>query len=349
MQIKVAVVYGGTSLEHEVSLRSAEAVMDNLQKDKYTPVPIFVDRDGRWYADVIGGRTPVTVRLNASRELVTESGGVLIHTIDVAVPLVHGRGGDDGAMQGLFQLAAIPFVGSTVGVLNSCFDKTLTKALLRLHGFRCAEYLIFFRRNIQEDPSRAFAQVEEKIGYPCFVKPARSGSSIGACLVHAPLELPDALKEAFKYDEKVLVEPALLHARELEVAVLGSDPPIVTGVGEVTYATEYLSFEAKYHDPRSKAIVPARIEPELRDYLKREAERIFIALECKGVARIDFLVPKGEDPYVLEVEGMPAMTAKSMVPSLFKDIGVSYGDLLDRLITLSLSTVEKTAIGKGEV
>jgi D-alanine-D-alanine ligase len=353
-KIRVGIIFGGRSGEHEVSLMSARSVMNALDKIKYEIIPLGVTREGRWLMgsdpmralqsmarastpllqDAGVGRLPTV--LPASRELVPGADGKGIPYVDVVFPVLHGPYGEDGTVQGLLELADIPYVGA--GVLGSALamDKVAMKAVFRAEGLPVADSVLVMRWDWEQNPSAVASRVEEKIGFPCFVKPANLGSSVGVSKAHVASEFAGAMNLAACYDRKILVEQAI-QAREIECSVLGNDHPMASLPGEVVPKREFYDYVAKYEDEQTELIIPADLTPQQVTRVQELAVRAFLALDCAGMARADFLIDRvSGDVYVNELNTIPGFTAVSMYPKLWEASGIPYHELLDRLIQLAL-------------
>ncbi|MBC7233861.1 MAG: D-alanine--D-alanine ligase [Chloroflexi bacterium] len=351
-KIRVGVIFGGRSGEHEVSLMSARSVMDALDKEKYEVVPIGITRQGRWvtawdpwqtlqamlHETRDSGRDAASEGQGiplAMRELVPGIGEGGIPYVDVIFPVLHGPYGEDGTLQGLLELAGIPYVGS--GVLGSALgmDKAAMKAIFRAEGLPVADYVLVMRWEWEEQRGEIVRRVEQRIGYPCFVKPANLGSSVGVSKVQEPTALPIALDIAARYDRKMLVEKAI-DAREIECSVLGNDHPIASLPGEVVPGREFYDYEAKYFDEATQLIVPADLPPSKVAEVQELAVRAFLALDCAGMARADFFLDRQSGQvYINELNTIPGFTAVSMYPRMWEASGIPYPELLDRLIQLA--------------
>ena len=311
---RVGVVFGGRSGEHEVSLRSAKSIINAINRDKYEVVPITISDEGRW--------DPFTLSANPLAE----------RAVDVVFPILHGTYGEDGTVQGLFELASIPYVGA--GVLGSAvgMDKDVMKRLLRDAGLPIVDY---WATNKREIDSFLRAHIND-LPYPVFVKPANLGSSVGITKVHAAEELPAALATAAEYDRKVVVERGV-DAREIELSVLGNDEPIVSVPGEIVPAREFYDYNAKYVADDSRLLIPAPLSEIQKNDAQRLAIAAFKVLECSGLARVDLFLDRGTGKfYVNEINTLPGFTSISMYPKLWEASGISYPDLIDRLITLAI-------------
>jgi D-alanine-D-alanine ligase len=363
-KLRVGVIYGGRSGEHEVSIASAAAVVQNLDKHRYDAIPIRIEKDGRWLladrlpssssaAEVIEqSRTPSDRRVGrGGREahLLAHPGDEQIMTIergqtpsitglglDVVFPVLHGPYGEDGTVQGLLELANVPYVGA--GVLASAvgMDKAVAKLVFAACRLPQTAYLVVLRHTWISDPSKVTADVTKQLGYPVFVKPANLGSSVGISKVKREAELAAAITLAAEFDRKIVIEAAVLNAREIEIAVLGNDDPEVSVPGEVIPSREFYDFEAKYLDDHSRLIIPAELPAGVADEVRRLAIDVFRAVDCSGMARVDFLMDGDSGKiYVNEINTIPGFTTISMYSKMWAASGVSYPELLDRLIALA--------------
>jgi D-alanine-D-alanine ligase len=351
-RIRVAVIYGGKSSEHEVSLESAKCVLENLDPERFDVLPIAIDKQGAWHAQDIArlrAERSKALPVDASgREvsLASSDKGAVVQggetrAIDVVFPVMHGPLCEDGSVQGLLELSDVAYVGA--GVLGSaiCMDKDVAKRLARAAGIPTVDYLCLRKRDLRSDMRPLLAELQRTLGYPLFVKPASLGSSVGVTRVEHERDLEAAVRGAFSFDEKVLIERAV-DAREIELAVLEAlDPdsgPDVSVPGEITPKGAFYSYEHKYLDPDGAALqIPARLEPAVTEEARRIARDAFVALECEGMARIDlFLDRKSGHLLFSEANTIPGFTTISMYPKLWEASGLSYGDLLARLIDLAL-------------
>lgn len=352
-KMRVGVIFGGQSGEHEISLLSAQSVMRAMDQGKYEIVPMGITSDGRWLLGgdplkaltggqmtmpkLLGSPLPRHTSDEVSRALSLDARRSNVPPVDVIFPVLHGPMGEDGTVQGLLELADIPYVGAGVAASAVGMDKAIMKDVFRAHGLPVVPYRVLLRRQWERDPSAAMAQIEAEIGFPCFVKPANLGSSVGITKVHDPVELDAALAEAASYDRKLLIEWAVPYAREIECSVLGNDDPIASAPGEVKPGREFYDYEAKYFDERTQLIVPAPLPDELTARVRELSIRAFKAIDCAGMARVDFLLA-GEtgDLYLSEINTIPGFTAVSMYPRMWEASGLTYSELIDRLIELAL-------------
>ncbi len=347
-RIRVGVIFGGRSGEHEVSLASARSVMNVLDRDKYEIVPIGITHEGRWLAGgdpmavLIGGNGhnedlyPPAVAGNG-RELVPGATGESFPYLDVIFPVLHGPYGEDGTIQGLLELADVAYVGCGVLASSLGMDKIASKQIFLAHGLPVTPFRAARRSAWETAPETVVADIEAHLRYPVFVKPANLGSSIGINKAHDRAELRAALDEAARYDRRLLVEQAVVQAREIECSVLGNEDPIVSVPGEIVPCNTFYDYAAKYLDGRSELLIPAPIRPEIAAEARKLALQVFTALDGAGLARVDFLLEGTTGKlYLSEVNTMPGFTSISMYPRLWEASGISYGELCDRLIELAL-------------
>lgn len=348
-KIRVAILFGGKSAEHEVSLRSAKNVYEALDKEKYEPVLIGIDKRGKWLLEDSSRLLLGTVETSEKEEknavaLVPQSDGRVTNlkdpgageTIDVVFPILHGPFGEDGTVQGLLKLAHVPFVGA--GVLGSAvgMDKDVMKRLLHAEGIPTARFQTF-----REHDSISFDRVSKDLGLPLFIKPANLGSSVGVKKVRTQEEFDNAVNQAFEYDRKVVVEE-FIPGREIECSVLGNEDPIASLPGEVTPHHEFYSYEAKYVDDDGAALeIPAKLPKDAIERVQALAVRAFKALECEGMGRVDFFLKESGELYVNEINTIPGFTSISMYPKLWEVSGISYSELVDRLIVLAIERFER--------
>ncbi|MGQ9779861.1 MAG: D-alanine--D-alanine ligase [Bacillota bacterium] len=350
-RLRVGVLFGGRSGEHQVSVASAASVIAALDPEKYEVVPIGITTDGRWLPgvhprDLLASGEPQVRRLPSSgpsQETVFLAPaaandhplGNLKEKLDVVFPVLHGPYGEDGTVQGLLELADVPYVGAGVLASAAGMDKGIMKALFRQAGLPVGPYLVFLRREWESSPEMVRRRIEEELGYPCFVKPANLGSSVGISKVHEPGELAPAMDLAASYDRRLVVE-AFIEGRELECSVLGNDEPIASLPGEIVPCEEFYSYRAKYLAGESRLLIPAPVSPEIVARIQELSIRAFKAIDCAGLARVDFFLTPRDELIVNEINTMPGFTAISMYPKLWEASGISYGELVDRLLELAL-------------
>jgi D-alanine-D-alanine ligase len=349
-KIRVGILFGGRSGEHDVSLVSAASVMKALDTTKYEIVPIGITRDGHWRVgsgavqllpQVLESGEPVTPSVDpAGPKLLPITRSTLTMDsrpqIDVVFPVLHGTFGEDGTVQGLFELADLPYVGAGVLASAAGMDKDVMKRLFRDAGLPVVPWESVLRSDWENNPAAVRKRIEKRLRYPLFVKPANLGSSVGISKVHRRRELPAGLNLAAQYDRKILVEKAV-DAREIECSVLGNDAPQASVPGEVVPVNEFYDYEAKYIKEGSELIIPAPLTPRQTKQVQEIAVRAFQAIDGAGMARVDFLLDrKTGRVYLNEINTIPGFTSISMYPKLWEASGVPYSQLLDRLIELAL-------------
>ena len=341
-KLRVGVIFGGKSGEHEVSIASAASIFKHLDPNRYEAVPIRIEKDGRWVlagavptalsaADVL--KQPKTEALEPVEPTHAVSGG----RVDVVFPVLHGPYGEDGTVQGLLELANVPYVGCGVLASAAGMDKAVMKVLFAARGLPIGPYLTVMRRDWSGDAPGIVERVERELGYPVFVKPANLGSSVGISKAKTRAELDAAMRVALDFDRKIVIEAAVPDAREIECSVLGNDDPEASVPGEVVPSREFYDYEAKYIDSSSKTLIPAPLSEEQTATIRRLAVEAFRAVDAAGMARVDFLMARATGTVVVnEVNTIPGFTTISMYPQMWDASGLSYAALLDRLITLAL-------------
>jgi D-alanine-D-alanine ligase len=352
-KIRVAVIFGGQSDEHDVSLRSAQTIMGGLDPERYEVVPVGITRTGAWIAGgdpfkTLTAQSPMFQLASGGEgaaETVSEvqvtAGGASLpagfsEQVDIVFPALHGPMGEDGTVQGFLELANIAYIGS--GVLGSAvaMDKGVTKNLLAQAGLPQLPWLQIMRRDWERDSDAIVDLIQQRLGFPCFVKPANMGSSVGVGKASNPAELRDALKIASHYDRRLVVEQGV-DGREVEIAVLGNDDPIVSVAGEIIPKGEFYDYNAKYIDDDAELIIPAKIDSDLLGYMQELAAAAFLALDLAGLARVDFFIERDTDRvFINEVNTLPGFTSISMYPMLWAASGVPLEELVERLIQLGL-------------
>lgn len=348
MKVKLGLLYGGKSAEHKVSLQTALAVIKALDHSKYDIHPIYISEQGEWIrgSQLTGPvedvkrlvlkeeGTPISpVSLNS--ELFPAQQKEQSETIDVIFPLLHGPNGEDGTVQGLLELVNIPYVGNGVLASAAGMDKVIMKNIFGQAGLLQARYVSYIRNEWKHAPETAYQKVEEELGYPCFVKPANLGSSVGISKATNRESLEKAFEEAFLFDRKVIIEEGII-GREIEIGVLGNDNPSCSVVGEIVPKKDFYDYKAKYEDGDTALIIPADITEEQYETVKRDAIRAFKALDCSGLVRADFFLTKEGTVLINEVNTMPGFTPFSMFPLLWQEAGVSYPELIERLVQLAI-------------
>ncbi len=349
-KLSVCVLFGGISPEHEVSLRSAESVLNNLDPEKYNIFPVGITKTGDWilyggkdYSKLPSGewmqceqnRQAAISPVRGQGLLSFEGDCVVRERIDVVFPVLHGENGEDGSMQGLLQLAGIPYVGPHVASSATCMDKTLTKLVCDQAGIRQAAWQLVTAEELNNNAQAVMDTVEARFAYPVFVKPAGTGSSVGVAKAKNREALEKALRNAAKFDRKVLVEE-FINGREVEVAVLGNDAPAASICGEIDSGTEFYDYEAKYISDCARLYIPARIDAQTEENVRDAAIRAYKALGCRGLSRVDFFVTyEGNKIVFNEINTIPGFTSISMYPKLFEASGIPYPQLLDQLLALA--------------
>jgi D-alanine-D-alanine ligase len=350
-KLRIGILFGGRSGEHAVSLLSAASVIAAMDKSKYEIIPVGITEDGQWLA----GGDPL--RCLQEKEipgdcsftsLVTDpfSPGLVLFSkegldrefipLDAVFPVLHGPYGEDGTIQGLLEMANLPYVGA--GVLSSAvgMDKVFMKVLFRYHGLPVGDFISFKFFQWSKDQQPIIKMIEEKLGYPCFIKPANLGSSVGISKAFNQGSLLKGIEDAFNYDQKVIVE-AFIKGREIECSVLGHNEPISSVPGEIVPVADFYDYRAKYLDGRSRLIIPAPMDQEAEEKIKQYAVLAFKAVECSGLGRVDFFYDEKEKKiFVNEINTIPGFTSISMYPKLWDKSGLPYGELIDRLIEIAL-------------
>ncbi|WP_428244258.1 D-alanine--D-alanine ligase [Gynuella sp.] len=353
-KIKVAVVFGGRSAEHEVSLQSAQNVINSLDPEKFEPVLIGIDREGRWFLNeqsiqLLNADNPSDIALNLSapqvglipngpeRRLVRIDSQETLGQVDVIFPVLHGPYGEDGSIQGLAKMANLPCVGADVTASALGMDKDIMKRLLRDAGILNAEFMTLYHWQ-SEWP---LAQIETEFGYPVFIKPANMGSSVGVSRAKNREQLDQAIRYAFKYDQKVLVEKAV-EGRELEISLLGNDDIMASCVGEIVATDQFYSYESKYIDADAAELkIPADISAEQTARIQQTAIAVYRLLGCSGLARVDMFLTPEDEIFINEINTLPGFTNISMYPKLWEQSGMSQQQLVTRLIELALERFDQ--------
>lgn len=357
-KIRVGVIFGGRSGEHEISIASARSVMDAMDKEKYEIVPIGITKEGRWLASGDPMRA-----LEASDETASSPATLLssptqrglmrieeketsievkrLAELDIIFPILHGPYGEDGTVQGMLELAGLPYVGAGVTASALGMDKAAFKDVMQAHGLPIVKHVMLKRKSWEADPEGTIQMIEGQLSYPVFTKPANLGSSVGVSKCHGRTGLEAGLSDAARYERKILVEEAVPAAREIEVSVLGNDEPIASLPGEIIPSREFYDYEAKYLDSGDEAsdlLIPAPLTKEVTEKVQNLAVRAYKAIDCAGMARVDFLL-SGETTealYLNELNTIPGFTDISMYPKLWEASGIPYPELIDRLIELAL-------------
>lgn len=350
-KLAVCILFGGISPEHEVSLRSAQAVLNHMDKEKYDIFPVGITREGDWflygsndYSKLPDGswrscsenKRAALSPVRGQGLLTFEDETVVRQRIDVVFPVMHGENCEDGAMQGLLQMAGIPYVGPHVSASAVAMDKTLTKLVVDKAGVVQAAWELVRRSDLDNHVENTLDLLELRFSYPMFVKPAGTGSSVGVSKAQDRDGLRKALGEAAKFDNKILVEE-FIRGREVEVAVLGNDSPVASVCGEIDSGADFYDYEAKYITDTSTAYIPARIPETVAETVRDAAVKVYSAIGCQGLSRVDFFVTYDENRVVFnEINTLPGFTSISMYPKLFEASGIAYSDLIDKLLALAM-------------
>ncbi|MDQ0163469.1 D-alanine--D-alanine ligase [Aeribacillus alveayuensis] len=348
MKVKLGLVYGGKSAEHKVSLQTALAVIKALDTSKFDIHPIYITEQGRWIRgkqlsepveDVRtlqlqeAGETISPVALN--QQLFPNSKREHGESIDVIFPLLHGPNGEDGTIQGMLELLNIPYVGNGVLASAAGMDKVIMKNLFAQAGLEQAKYVWLIRSEWEKNPEAAYQKVEDVLGYPCFVKPANLGSSVGINKAKDRQSLIKAVVEAFEFDRKIVIEEAV-SGREVEIGIIGNDEPVCSVVGEIVPKKEFYDYKAKYEDGDTELVIPADITEDEYKKIKEMAMKAFKAIDGSGLVRADFFLKEDGTPFINEVNTMPGFTPFSMFPLLWKHSGIEYSELIEKLVQLGL-------------
>lgn len=352
MKMKLGLIYGGKSAEHNVSLQTALAVINALDMSKFDIHPIYIKENGEW----VRGKAldaPVkevsTLRLQENGDSISP---VTLNTelfpakveeqekIDVIFPLLHGPNGEDGTVQGLLELLNIPYVGNGVLASAAGMDKVVMKNLFAQAGLAQAKYVSFIKSDYEQSPAAKFEEIEAELGYPCFVKPANLGSSVGINKCKDRESLEAAIKEAFEFDRKVIIEESIV-GREIEIAVIGNDHPECSVVGEIAPKVEFYDYKAKYEDGETDLIIPGNVTEEEYEKIKEMAITSFKAIDGSGLVRADFFLTEGGKALINEVNTMPGFTPYSMFPLMWKHSGLEYPQLIEKLVDLALERYEQ--------
>ena len=349
-KLNVCVLFGGMSPEHDVSLRSAESVLNNMDTEKYNIFPVGIAKDGDWilYGSTDYSKLPTGQWLNCPENrraaispirgqglLIFEGDNVIREMIEIVFPVLHGENGEDGSVQGLLQLAGIPFVGPHVAASAVSMDKTLTKLVADNAGVKQAAWQLVRASEVRSHMEQIVTRLEGKFTYPMFVKPAGTGSSVGVSKASDRECLIRALTHAAQFDTKILVEE-FIHGREVEVAVMGNESPVASVCGEIDSGADFYDYDAKYVTDTSVAYIPARIPEDVEEFVREEAVKIYSAIGCQGLSRVDFFVTYEDNRVVFnEINTLPGFTSISMYPKLFAASGIPYSQLIDNLLKLA--------------
>lgn len=353
----VLVLFGGVSSEHDISCISAASVIDNINKDKYNVHTVGITADGKWlltdaesdvmrsgkWEDHPGNRAAVVSPDRSTHGLIVreDDGTVSEQHIDAVFPVLHGKNGEDGTMQGLLEIAGLPYVGPGTCASACAMDKSVTKLIVNTTDVEQADYYLTDRYTFSEDPLGETERAEKKFGgvYPLFVKPSSAGSSVGVSKAYDKEQLFEAIRIALEEDHKVLIENTIV-GREIEVAVLGNRNVRTSVIGEIVPADDFYSFEAKYENAASETRILEDVPEEKKEEIRQAAAKVYKAIGCKGMSRADFFLEESGRVVFNEINTIPGFTAISMYPKLWGECGVSYSELIDRLIMLALDEIE---------
>lgn len=347
----IAVLFGGVSVEHEVSLVSSKFIVSNLDPSKFSLLPVFISKDGRWQRAVLenwqDGHTPdlipdseIVPMLQGSppgRFAEVVRGEIKeIFSVDAVFPVLHGTFGEDGSVQGLIDLMGVPCVGVDLPGSSLCIDKIVSKTILRDNGIPVAPFFGFARADWQNDKETALRRIEDEIGLPCFIKSSNLGSSVGVSRVSSPETIADAVEASFDFSERVIVERAVMNLREVEVSVIGNQDPRASVPGELVVEGGFYDYEKKYHDESTEFRIPCDLDQELQERVRALALASYTVLCCTGMARVDFLVDADtEQVFVSEINTIPGFTPISMYPKLWEASGLCVGEMLEMLVELA--------------
>ena len=345
-KIKLGIVFGGESTENEVSVVSANSILNNLDTEKYDIYPIYIDKEGTWWEYEKQNNLKLGTKIRNKKLIENER--KYLNQLDVIFPVLHGKYGEDGTIQGFFELLGIPYVGCHVLSSSIGMDKAYSKIIFEKAGLKQADYeyikkykdkYIYVDKNFEEEIltlEGVAKKVSKELKYPMFVKPSNAGSSVGINKAKNFEQLKDYIEIASQFDNKILIEQGV-NGREIECAVLGNEEVIASCVGEIKPAEEFYSYNAKYSNEQSKIEIPADLPKEISEKIRKQAIKAFKAIDGKGLARVDFFVEKkSNEIYINEINTMPGFTNISMYPKLFEKSGISYKELLDKLIKLEL-------------
>ncbi|WP_053219292.1 D-alanine--D-alanine ligase [Virgibacillus senegalensis] len=362
-KIRVGLIFGGKSAEHEVSLQSAKNIVDAINKDKYEVTLIGIDKDGKWHLNhashyLINEENPKLIELNKSnrhvalipgedqQQIMNLSEEAKLEQLDVIFPILHGTLGEDGSIQGMMRMSNLPYVGSNVLGSAVCMDKDITKKLLQQAGIEVAKSLTVKKH---QKEAVSFTKAKEQLGLPIFIKPASQGSSVGVSKVNDEEAFQKALETAFRYDHKILIEESV-EGREVECAILGNEEPKASLPGEILPQGDFYSYETKYIDENGAVLeIPAKLSKEEIQNIQNTALDAFRLLECEGLARVDFFLKKDGSLVLNEVNTLPGFTKISMYPQLWGVTGLSYPDLIDELIQLAIARHDRDKALKNTV
>ena len=347
----IAVLFGGISVEHEISLVSSKFVIDNLDPSKFVTLPIFISKEGHWQRAVIEswaeGEPPALIpdseivpMLQGSSPgrlaEIIEGEITKIFSVDAVFPVLHGTFGEDGSVQGLIDLMGVPCVGADLLGSSLCIDKIVSKTILRDNGVPVVPFFGFSKTGWENDKEATLSRVKDEIGFPCFIKSSNLGSSVGVSRVDFPGAVSDAVEASFDFSERVIIERAVLNLREVEVSVMGNQDPKASVPGELVVQGGFYDYEKKYYDESTEFRIPCGLDPKIQDKIRTLALASYSALCCTGMARVDFLVDVDtEQVFVSEINTIPGFTPISMYPKLWEASGIPVGEMLEMLVGLA--------------
>jgi D-alanine-D-alanine ligase len=365
-KLKVGILFGGQSAEHEVSISSAVSVFQAIDKKKYEAIPIGITNDGQWLSPqesqaALNNRIIEKNSAVAWRGKSDKRSSMIIHSkntkmeyslfekIDVVFPVLHGPYGEDGTVQGLLELWDIPYVGSGVAASSIAMDKDLMKRIFQQAALPQTNWLVIKRNQWKQERKKILDEINHTLNYPLFVKPTNLGSSIGISKVEQTQELEQAIELAASYDRKIMIEEGITEAREMECSILGNDQPEASVIGEIQPGGDFYDYESKYFDQNTQLIIPARIEDRIVKEIQRIARMAYLSIDACGMARVDFFVQKNTDSYQVylnEINTIPGFTRMSMYPKLWEKSGIGFRELIDRLIKLALERFQDKMASK---
>lgn len=348
MKRKLGLLYGGKSAEHDVSLSTAKAVIQALNFDQYDVFPIYITREGEWRKGAqltmpVENTDDLVFQMDGNEEKPNDISSFLVSDekpFDVIFPLLHGTNGEDGTVQGLLEVLNLPYVGNGVLASAAGMDKVVMKQLFEVAGLQQVPYVYFIRKEWQKKQEELLKEMEDKLSWPMFVKPANLGSSVGISKATNHEELIKAVDLALKYDRKIVVETGIT-AREVEMAVLGNDEPKVSVPGEIKPVTDFYDYDSKYNDNQTDLLIPAPVSDSVIANMSDMAKRAFKIIDCSGLVRADFFVTAEDEIYINEINTMPGFTPVSMYPILWQNTNLSYSDLIEELISLAIERHEE--------
>ncbi|WP_404407586.1 D-alanine--D-alanine ligase [Jeotgalibacillus malaysiensis] len=347
MKTKLCLLFGGKSAEHEVSLQTAKAVIKALDLTKFEIDPVFITKEGEWRkGPSLSAPVEDVKQLQFGEQAEVSPAEGLTHvpsapeeTYDIVFPLLHGPNGEDGTVQGLLEVLNVPYVGNGVLASSAGMDKVIMKNLFRDAGLPQVDYTSFIRSAWEQDKEAAYVKTEDEIGYPCFIKPANLGSSVGISKCTDRAELEAGFEEAFQFDRKIVIEQGV-KAREIELGVIGNDFPEVSVPGEIVAKKDFYDYKSKYVDGDSVMIIPAELPEGMADELQRMAKIAFQTVDCSGLVRADFFVTDKNEIFINEINTMPGFTPYSMFPLLWENTGVPYAELIEKLVQFGIERYE---------